>query len=118
MSFYENVFIARQDLSVQQVEGLIESYTNLLKSHDSKVESHEYWGLRTLAYPIKKNTRGHYVMLRLKASIPAMNELKRQMGLNENILRSLTLKVEALETEPSVMMRAPKDRDRTEMMHA
>lgn len=112
MSFYETVFIARQDLSTQQIEALTESYLNLLKEQGAKVEVQEYWGLRTLSYPIKKNARGHYVMLRMKASVPAINELNRQMGLNENVLRSLTLKVDTLDTEPSIMMRPPKERER------
>lgn len=110
MSFYENIFIARQDLSTNQVQGLIDSYVKFIKEHDGKVEEPEYWGLRTLAHSIKKNARGHYVLLKIEAPAATMNELDRQMRFNENVLRSLTVKVNELEKGPSVVMRAPKER--------
>ncbi|MEI8320620.1 MAG: 30S ribosomal protein S6 [Alphaproteobacteria bacterium] len=110
MPFYENTFIARQDLAPQQVEGLTEAYLKLIKDHGGEVVEHEYWGLRTLSYPIKKNTRGHYVLLKIDAPIAAVSELERQMGLNENVLRSLNIKVDTLEKGPSIMKRHPKER--------
>src|SRR5687768_9963927 len=111
--YYEYTFIARQDLSVAQVEALTKSLVDLIKSHGGDVKEQEYWGLRTLAYPIRKNTKGHYVFFRMKAPAEALNELDRHVKLNENVLRHLTVKVKKLEEGPSAMMQAPR-RERDE----
>jgi small subunit ribosomal protein S6 len=112
MSFYEVVFIARQDLAVSQVESLTETYTKLIKDLDGEVKDSEYWGLKYLAYPIRKNRRGHYVMLRMKAPGKAIEEIRRQMRINEDVLRNLIVRVDALEEGPSAMMRQAKYKER------
>jgi len=106
MPFYENVFIARQDVSSAQVETLTETFANLVAEHGGKVTKREYWGLRNLAYRVKKNRKGHYVLLNLDAPPAAVHELERNMRINEDVLRYLTVHVEALEEGPSAMMQA------------
>ena len=114
MAYYENVFIARQDISATQVEGLTETFTKAISDNDGKIVNTESWGLRTLAYRIKKNRKGHYVMLHIDAPAPAIHEMERQMRINEDVLRYLTIKIDAFEEGPSVMMasRARDDRPR------
>src|SRR5690242_21088332 len=106
MPFYENVFIARQDVSSAQVETLTDTLANLVTEHGGKVTKREYWGLRNLSYRIKKNRKGHYVLLNLDAPPAAVNELERNMRINEDVLRYLTVRVEALEEGPSVVMQS------------
>ncbi|HKR19144.1 MAG TPA: 30S ribosomal protein S6 [Stellaceae bacterium] len=106
MPFYENVFIARQDVSSAQVETLTDTLANLVTEHGGKVTKREYWGLRNLSYRIKKNRKGHYILLNLDAPPAAVNELERNMRINEDVLRYLTVRVEALEEGPSAMMQA------------
>ena len=106
--YYEYTFIARQDLSVAQVEALTKSYVDLIKNGDGEVKDQEYWGLRSLAYPIRKNTKGHYVFFRLKAPNEVLTELDRQTKINENVLRTLVVKVDKLDEGPSAMMQAPR----------
>jgi small subunit ribosomal protein S6 len=116
MPFYENIFIARQDISTAQVEALAETFANLVSENGGKVEKREYWGLRNLSYRMKKNRKGHYMLFNLDAPAAAVSELERNMRINEDVLRYLTIRVEALETEPSAMMRRSerdeRDRDR------
>jgi len=115
MAFYETVFIARQDISTTQVEALADGFGQVIQEQGGKVESREYWGLRNLSYRIKKNRKGHYVLLNIEANGPAMNELGRLMRINEDVLRHLSVRVEALETGPSAMMQARargEERDR------
>lgn len=111
MAFYESVFIARQDLSTQQVEALTEQMAGVVANNGGKVAKTEQWGLRSLAYRIKKNRKGHYTQLTLDAPAQAVNELERQLRLNEDVLRSLTVRVEKLDAEPSVMMQVRSSRD-------
>jgi len=94
MSLYECVFIARQDLSAEDVDKLSEKLGKIITEKGGKVASKQYWGLRNLAYEIKKNGRGHYVLLNIEAETPALNELKRVVGFNEDIIRSNIFKVE------------------------
>jgi small subunit ribosomal protein S6 len=112
--FYENVFIARQDISTTQVETLTETFADLVAENGGKIEKREYWGLRNLAYRIKKNRKGHYVLFNLEAPPAAVNELERNMRINEDVLRYLTVRVEELEAGPSAMMRRAErdERDR------
>lgn len=110
MPFYENIFIARQDLSNSQVEQLADNFTEILSNNGGKVTKKEMWGLRTLAYKIKKNRKGHYVFFNVDAPPAAIEELERNMRINENILRHLTVKVEALEEGPSVVMQTKGER--------
>jgi small subunit ribosomal protein S6 len=104
MPFYENIFIARQDISTAQVETLTDTFANLVAEQGGKIEKREYWGLRNLSYRIKKNRKGHYVMFNLDAPPAAVNELERNMRINEDVLRYLTVRVEQLEAGPSAMM--------------
>jgi small subunit ribosomal protein S6 len=117
LPFYENIFIARQDISTAQVEALTETFANLVAENGGKVEKREYWGLRNLSYRMKKNRKGHYVLFNLEAPPAAVSELERNMRINEDVLRYLTIRVEAHETEPSAMMQSrnrgdERDRDR------
>ena len=105
MPFYENVFIARQEISATQVDALTETFTGLVETNGGKVTKKEYWGLRSLSYRIKKNRKGHYVLLNLDAPPPAVLELERNLRLHEDVLRYLTVRIEALEEGPSAMRR-------------
>lgn len=113
MAFYENVFIVRQDVSNQQVEELTTRFTEILESGGGKVEKTEFWGLRTMAYKIKKNRKGHYVMLNLDAPAPAVKEMERNMQLSEDVIRHMTLRVDELEEEPSAVMKFRGERTRS-----
>lgn len=117
MPFYENVFIARQDISAAQVDALADAFTALIGEQGGQVTKREYWGLRNLTYRIKKNRKGHYVLFNLDAPPAAVNELERTMRINEDVLRYLTVRVEELEAGPSAVMLnrgrgEERDRDR------
>ncbi len=103
MPYYENVFIARQDISATQVDSLADAFTATLEGLGGKVAKREYWGLRNLAYKVKKNRKGHYVLLNLDAPAEAVHEMERLMRINEDILRYLTIRVDELEEGPSAM---------------
>lgn len=109
MPFYENVFIARQDLTPAKVAELTDKYASVIENNGGKVSKRENWGLRTLAYKINKNRKGYYMLMNIDAPAPAVVEMERLMRLDENLLRYLTVKVDALEEGPSVMME-PKTR--------
>ena len=111
MPLYEHVFLARQDLAQAQVDALAENATKIIADNGGKVVKTETWGLRGLAYRIAKNRKAHYVMLDIDAPAPAMAELERQTGINEDVIRLMTIRVEDHEKGPSVMMRK-QDRDR------
>jgi small subunit ribosomal protein S6 len=106
MSFYETIFIARQDISAAQAEALADTFAQTIEQHGGKVVSREYWGLRNIAYRIKKNRKGHYMLLNIEGGGPAVAEVERTMRINEDVLRYLTVRVEALEAGQSVMMQA------------
>jgi small subunit ribosomal protein S6 len=110
LAYYENVFIARQDISSVQVEGLTDTFTKVISDNEGKIVNIESWGLRTLAYRIKKNRKGHYVMFHIDAPAAAIHEMERQMRINEDVLRYLTIKIDAFDEGPSVMM-ASRARD-------
>jgi small subunit ribosomal protein S6 len=114
MPFYETVFIARQDATAAQVETLTESFAAIIAEQGGKMTKKEYWGLRSLTYRIKKNRKGHYMLLNIDASPAAVKEMERNMRINEDVLRLLTVRVEALEEGPSAMLqsRARDDRPR------
>lgn len=112
MPAYEHVFLARQDLATAQVEAMTETFKRIISDGKGAVTKDEYWGLRTLAYRIKKNRKAHYVLFNIDAPAPAVAELERQVALNEDILRYMTVKVDEHETEPSAMMRRNESRDR------
>jgi len=112
MPAYEHVFLARQDLATAQVEAMTETFKRIVTDGKGAVTKDEYWGLRTLAYRIKKNRKAHYVLFNIDAPAPAVAELERQVALNEDILRYMTVKVDEHETEPSAMMRRNESRER------
>lgn len=109
MSFYETVFIARQDLSPTQVDALIDGYKKIMDEYKGKITKTEYWGLKKFAYPINKNSRGHYALLNIQAPAEAIQEMERQMRLNEDVVRYMSIKVEGLDENPSVMMKYVKN---------
>ena len=104
MPYYETVFIARQDLSEAQVNALSDGYTKIITDAGGKINKIENWGLRTLAYRINKNRRGHYVLIESDTPAPAIHEIERTMRLNEDILRFMSTREEALSTGPSIIM--------------
>ncbi len=110
MPFYEHVYIARQDISPQEVDALTESWKELVTSLGGTVHKTEYWGLRSFTFRIKRNRKGHYVLMNVEAPSPALKELERQENIHENVLRHLTVRVDALDPEPSAMMQR-RDRD-------
>lgn len=113
MALYENVFIARQDVPATQVETLTNQFAELVTNLGGTVSKKEYWGLRSLTFRIKKNRKGHYTLLNIDAPAAAVKELERTMSINEDILRYLTVRVDALEEGPSaVMLRASEKSDR------
>ena len=104
MPLYETVLIARNDVSQQQVEAIADGIATYLEAESGSIKKREYWGLRTLAYRIKKNRKGHYMLLGLDASPAAIKEIERQLGLNEDVLRVLTLRVDEIDEAPSVIL--------------
>jgi small subunit ribosomal protein S6 len=114
MPLYEHIFIARQDISPAQVEGLTETLAKIVTDHGGKIEKSEYWGLRNLQYKIKKNRKGHYSLFNISAPAEAVHELERQEKLNDDVLRALTVRVDELDEEPSPVLsrRDRGDRDR------
>src|SRR5215471_7202192 len=110
MALYENVFIARQDVPATQVEALTNQFSELVTAQGGTVSKKEYWGLRSLAFRIKKNRKGHYTLLNIDAPSAAVKELERTMSINEDIIRFLTVRVDALEEGPSAIMQRGADR--------
>jgi small subunit ribosomal protein S6 len=110
MPLYEHVFLARQDVSNAQVEALTKEYTDVIEQGGGKVTKSEYWGVKSLAYKIKKNRKAHFAFMNIDAPPAAVGEMERRMGLSTEIIRFLTVKVDEHETEPSAMMRK-SDRD-------
>jgi small subunit ribosomal protein S6 len=111
MALYEHIIIVRQDVSSAQVESLTEELSTLVSENGGSVEKVEQWGLRNLAYRIKKNRKGHYVLLNLDAPAAAVAELERIERINEDIIRIMTIRVEELEEGPSAMLRSRDERD-------
>jgi small subunit ribosomal protein S6 len=112
MPFYENVFIARQDVTTAQVEALTELFAGIITAQGGNVTKKEYWGLKSLSYRVRKNRKGHYTLLNIDGPAAAVIEMERQMRLHEDVLRQLTVKVEELEEGPSAMMQSKGGRDR------
>jgi small subunit ribosomal protein S6 len=111
MALYEHVFLARQDLAQAQVDTLAENASKIVTDHGGRVVKTENWGLRSLAYRIAKNRKAHYVMLEIDAPGDTVAEIERQAGINEDIIRYMTVRVDELEQGPTVMMRK-QERDR------
>ena len=110
MRLYESVLIARQDISAAQVETHVDEFTKIIENGGGSIKKREYWGLRSLAYRIKKNRKGHYVLLNLETDSETLNEYERIMGLNEDILRFMTIRIEEVDEEPSIMMQTKTER--------
>ena len=105
MPLYESVFVVRQDVSAQHVESLAERYGEMIRENGGEVAKTEYWGLRNLAYRVKKNRKGHYTMFNIDGPPAAVAELERNMRLSEDVLRYLTIRVDAFEEGPSAIIR-------------
>ncbi len=111
MPLYEHVFISRQDLSNTQAEGLVEHFGTVLADNGGKLVEHEYWGVKTMAYKINKNRKGHYAFLRTDAPSEAVQEMERLMRLHDDVMRVLTIKVDEHAEGPSVQMQKRDERD-------
>jgi small subunit ribosomal protein S6 len=114
MALYESVIIGRQDLTVNQFETIIEELITVLRSQNGEVKKREYWGLRNLAYKINKNRKGHYIMLNIDSPPSGISEYERLMGLHEDIVRFLTIKIDEINEIPSPMMSGKNDRSRSD----
>jgi small subunit ribosomal protein S6 len=110
MALYEHVFLARQDLTQQQVDDLVAHYKGVIEANGGSVGKIENWGLKSLTYRVKKNRKAYYTLIELNTPAKALNEMERQMGLSEDVLRFLTVKVDAHEEGPSAMLQK-RDRD-------
>ena len=114
MRLYECVIIGRQDVSSGHVEELVNEFCSIIEKDGGSIKKREYWGLRSLAYRIKKNRKGHYILLNFETSPKTLKEFERVMGLNEDILRFMTIVIDAVEENPSVMMQTKPERPRSE----
>ncbi len=110
MALYESVFITRQDISSSQAEALVDSFAEIVANSGGSVPKKEYWGLRNLAYRIKKNRKGHYALLNIDAPPAAITEMERNMRLNEDVLRFMTVRVDELDEGPSPVLRSRDER--------
>jgi len=110
MRLYESVFIARQDISSTQVETMADEFAGIITEAGGKIHKREYWRLRSLAYRIKKNRKGHYIMFNLETDADTLKEYERIMGLNEDVLRFLNIRIEEVEEGPSIIMQNKGDR--------
>ncbi len=111
MPLYESVFIARQDVSAGQVEAIADQYVELVKENGGEVTKKEHWGLRNLAYKIKKNRKGHYTLFNIDGPASAVLEMERRMRISEDVIRYLTVRVDELESDQSIVLRSRGARD-------
>lgn len=111
MPFYEHVFVARQDVTAAQVDQIADQIGSVVEDAGGKIALREYWGLRNLAYRIRKNRKGHFIMLRMDAPSEAVTELERQLRLNEDVIRILTVRQDTLDETPSIIMQNKQSRD-------
>ena len=115
MPLYEHVYLARQDVSAQQVEELTAQFTGVIEQLGGKVTKNEYWGVKSLSFRIRKNRKAHFTLLNVDGPAAAITEIERQQRINEDVLRYLTVRVDELEEGPSAMMRkVDRDRERDE----
>jgi small subunit ribosomal protein S6 len=115
MALYESVIIGRQDLTNSQFETLIEEFVSIIKSHQGEIKKTEYWGIRNLAYKINKNRKGHYYMLNIESPSSTISEYERLLGLHEDIVRFLTIKIDKVDESPSPLINNKVDRHRNEV---
>lgn len=109
MAFYEVVFVTRPDMTKADINALTDELSAVVTQGGGKVVKTEYWGLRNLAYRIKKNNKGHYALLGIEAPADAVKELSRILGINESVVRSLTVKVDAIDSKPSAILNTDRD---------
>lgn len=109
MAKYETTFIIRQDMSQNEVDRLADHYKGVIEQMGGSIVKKEYWGLRNLAYIINKSKKGHYIMLAIDAPFEAVKEIRRQMSINEDIIRELTIRVDEISENPSPMMRQNRE---------
>jgi small subunit ribosomal protein S6 len=115
MALYEHVFMARQDVSAQQVDELTSQFKGVIEQMGGSISKTEYWGVKSLSYRMQKNRKAHFTLLNIDAPAAAIAEIERQERLNEDVLRYLTIRVDEHEEGPSAMMRrADRDRERDE----
>ena len=114
MALYESVIIGRQDLTNSQFETLIDEFVSVIKSQDGEIKKTEYWGIRNLAYKINKNRKAHYYMLNISSSPETISEYERLLGLHEDIIRFLTVKIDKVDENPSLLMNNKIDRHRND----
>ena len=114
MALYESVIIGRQDLTNSQFEALIDEFVSVIKSHEGEIKKTEYWGIRNLAYKINKNRKGHYYMLNIDSSSETISEYERLLGLHEDIVRFLTIKIDKIDETHSPLMNNKFDRNKNE----
>jgi small subunit ribosomal protein S6 len=112
MAFYEHVFLARQDVTPQQVQALIKTYQGVIEEAGGTVGKTEYWGLKSLAYKIKKNRKAHYALMNINAPHAAVAEMERQMRISGDIIRFMTIRVDELDEKPSAPLRRSEERER------
>jgi small subunit ribosomal protein S6 len=109
MRFYECTFIIRQDSPAQDVHKLADKYQSLIEEMDGKVLKREYWGLRSLAYEIKKNKKGHYVFFGLNTSSEVINKIENDFKVSEDVIKFLTIRVDSIDDKPTLMMQTPSE---------
>jgi len=114
MAYYEHVVIARQDISPQQAEALNDTLKHLIEDHGGHIAKIEYWGLRNLTYRVKKNRKGHYSLLAIDAPAPAVKEMERQLSINEDVIRYMTVRVDELDLELSPVLARRERSERAE----
>jgi small subunit ribosomal protein S6 len=114
MALYESVIIGRQDLTNSQFETLIDEFVTVIKTNEGEIKKTEYWGIRNLAYKINKNRKGHYYMLNIESPSATITEYERLLGLHEDIVRFLTIKIDEVDETPSPLMNNKVDRHRNE----
>ena len=114
MALYESVIIGRQDLTNSQFETLIDEFVTVIKTNQGEIKKTEYWGIRNLAYKINKNRKGHYYMLNIESPSEAISEYERLLGLHEDIVRFLTIRIDSVDEAPSPLMNIKVDRHRNE----
>ncbi len=112
MALYEHIFMVRQDVSSSQVDTLTQQFKSVLEENGGSVGKTEYWGVRTLSYRVKKNRKAHYTLMNLDAPPAAVKEMERQMSINDDVIRTMTLRVDEHDEDQSVMMRNTRGRDR------
>ncbi|NNE20971.1 MAG: 30S ribosomal protein S6 [Rhizobiales bacterium] len=112
MALYEHIFMVRQDVSSTQVDALTQQFKTILEENQGSIAKTEYWGVRPLAYRVKKNRKAHYTLMNIDAPSGAVKEMERQMSINDDVIRFMTIRVEDHEEDQSVMMRSGRGRDR------